>query len=255
MVFPLSKISFKIIIKFVTHLSNEFLFSGGELENYYIQENVPAQKLKRYSHLVNTNLFKSLTLEEKNKQRRNLGISPSIILINIVTRLDEEKGFEYILPALEKVRIKGENNFLVLILGEGRRRKSIEEYMNTHQMRDYVKLLGAQGREQVKKLMQISDLHLYAGTVGCSISIALLEAMACGCASIVTMTPEMHKYIIKPEMGWVIPPKDIDALTSSLLQALRNREKLREMGKNARKYIEEKHSFEVAGRHFNFFKD
>lgn len=108
-------------------------------------------------------------------------------------------------------------------------------------------------RERVKKLMQISDLHLYAGIVGCNVSIALLEAMACGCASIVTTAPEMHRYIVRPEMGWVIPPKDIDALTNSLLEALRNREKLREMGKNARKYIEMNHSFEAAGKYFNFF--
>jgi glycosyltransferase involved in cell wall biosynthesis len=253
MVFPLSKISFKIIIKFVTHLSNEFLFSGGELENYYIQENVPAQKLKRYSHLVNTNLFKSLTLEEKNKQRRNLGISPSIILINIITRLDEEKGFEYILPALERVRAEGKNNFIVLILGEGRRRKSIEEYIDAHHMEGYVKLLGAQGREDVKKILQISDIHLYAGTIGCSVSIALLEAMACGCAVIATSTPIQHKNIVKPETGWVIPPKDIDALINSLLEALSKQDKLKAMGENSIKYIEENHSFQAAGKYFNIF--
>lgn len=142
--FPLSKISFKLIIKLVTSQGEEFLFYGKELENYYTQEEVPSQKLRKYYHLVNTEWLKPLSLAEKNEQRKALVVPNDITLINMVTRLDEEKGLEYTLPSLEKVRDL-EDNFLVLIAGKGRRRKSIEKYIDAHQMGDYVRLLGPPG--------------------------------------------------------------------------------------------------------------
>lgn len=248
--FPFSKLSYKIIIWLVCKYGQEFFFFGRELEDLYKKYNIPESKLKRYKHLVNTKFFIPLSPEEKVKEKQNLGIKENDMVINMITRLDVEKGFEYVLPALREIMSRRSNDFIILVAGKGRLRKQIEDYIKENKLNEHIKLLGPLDREKVRRLLQASDIHLYAGTMGCSISIALLEAMACGCVPIVTSVPEMHKYIITPEMGWVVPPKDIQALVNALWSALSLKDKLIQMGRNARKYIENNHSFEVASKYF-----
>jgi len=151
---------------------------------------------------------------------------------------------------LKNVIEKSNAALYVLMGGDGVLRSFIEGFIEKNGLGGRVRLLGALDRDGVRQVLQISDLHVYAGVMGCSFSIALLEAMACGNASIVTPVPAAHREVVTAERGWIVPPRDVAALERALRQALGNRARLAEMGDSARRYIVENHSFDVAGRYF-----
>ncbi|MDZ7262775.1 MAG: glycosyltransferase family 4 protein [candidate division KSB1 bacterium] len=248
--FSIGETSRHTILKSVCKLGESFLFAGVELDAFYRKHRVPQRKLKKYKHLVNTDFFTPLSEEEKRSRRQREGLNPDALIVNIISRFAEEKGFEYMLPALAQVLPQSRRPIQVLIGGDGVLRGFIENFIQEHGLNNQVRLLGALDREGVRKVMQLSDLHLYAGIMGCSFSIALLEAMACGCASIVTPVPLLHREVITPERGWLVAPKDSKAIEMALREAAVSRSRLRQMGINARRYIEKNHSFAVAGKYF-----
>ena len=82
-----------------------------------------------------------------------------------------------------------------------------------------------------------ADLYL-AATHSDGTSISLLEAMACGCPVLVSDIPGNREWVTPGENGWLFPLDDPDALASAILQAVEQRHRLPEIGRNARRLAE-----------------
>jgi len=86
---------------------------------------------------------------------------------------------------------------------------------------------------------QSADLYIGASHSD-GTSISLLEAMACGKPALVSDIPGNREWITPGSNGWLFPDGDVEALLQAILCALEDRERLREMGRNARKIAEER---------------
>ena len=79
----------------------------------------------------------------------------------------------------------------------------------------------------------------------------VLEAMACGTpvlGSAIGGIPDM----VRPGVtGMLVPPKDVAALASAIVQLLRNPEQLREMGLNCRRIALEEYSLEMQAHRYS----
>jgi len=82
-----------------------------------------------------------------------------------------------------------------------------------------------------------ADLYL-AATHSDGTSISLLEAMACGCPVLVSDIPGNREWVTPGENGWLFPLGDPDALAGAILQAVEQRHRLPEIGRNARRLAE-----------------
>lgn len=72
--------------------------------------------------------------------------------------------------------------------------------------------------------------------------MAVLEAMASGCAVIATTEPVSNAHLLSAERGIAVPANNIKEISTALVRLIRD-EKLRScMGQRARKYILEHHS-------------
>ncbi|WP_167516446.1 glycosyltransferase family 4 protein [Pseudoclavibacter terrae] len=72
----------------------------------------------------------------------------------------------------------------------------------------------------------------------------LLEAMACGKATMVTRTDAMEEYIGDGEFNFAMPPHNPEGVAESLAVALSHPEELRKVGARARVAIEERFNFD-----------
>ncbi|MCK5428083.1 MAG: glycosyltransferase, partial [Anaerolineales bacterium] len=72
----------------------------------------------------------------------------------------------------------------------------------------------------------------------------LLEAMACGRPALASDIPGNREWITPGENGWLFPDGDADALAQAILLAIKERDKLTEMGGAARNLAEQRADWE-----------
>lgn len=80
--------------------------------------------------------------------------------------------------------------------------------------------LGLVPHRQLLDLFRLSQAHVYL-TEPYVLSWSLLEAMACGALVVASDTPPVRDVIRHGQEGWLVPPRNPDALAAAILQALR----------------------------------
>jgi glycosyltransferase involved in cell wall biosynthesis len=177
---------------------------------------------------VNTNKFKPSTDERKILTDYS---NPIVVFIG---NLVEQKGLKYLLEAKKM----SENDYTLLIYGDGPERESLQSYIKTNNLKD-VHLMGKTTIPE--KIIPESDIMILP-SVSEGASIVALESMSCGKALISTNTGNISNIITNNENGIIVPPKNPERLNEAITELVTNKEKREMLGKNARKTIVEKYS-------------
>lgn len=97
-------------------------------------------------------------------------------------------------------------------------------------------------------LLRISDVFLFSARRSIN-SMAVLEAMAAGCATVATVTsPHIAEYLADLR-GMTTLIGDVDALADALRTLIRDDTLRQEMGARARDYVIAHHTGEAVRRH------
>ena len=156
--------------------------------------------------------------------------------VAIIGRLSVEKGHKYFLESAKL--IKGSYpNVKFFIIGDGYRRKDLENLSRDLKIQNSVVFRG-----EVKNIFDYLDLFdvVVSSSVSEGMSNAILEAMAMEKPIVATSvggTPEM---VIDGVNGFLVPPKDPEALALKILILLKDKELRLKMGKEGRKIVEQK---------------
>ena len=98
-------------------------------------------------------------------------------------------------------------------------------------------------RKDVRPILAASDcLVLPSEREG--MPLVLLEAMACGRATIATDAGGSREVVREGETGMVVQPNQIDQLSKAMRHAVQNPEWTHEAGLSARRYVENERSLE-----------
>jgi glycosyltransferase involved in cell wall biosynthesis len=170
---------------------------------------------ERYAQLVPAD-FAPPSPDERRAARRRLDVADDVVVVNMVTRLAAEKGLPEIVAAVGEVA-DAHPELVLLVVGDG----DLEEWLRGEvaHRRLPLRLLGRRDRAGVLDVHHASDFHLYAGTIGCGMSVALLEAMASGVVPIVSDVPREQRELVG-DAGWVVRAGDAGELTQALRAAL-----------------------------------
>jgi glycosyltransferase involved in cell wall biosynthesis len=98
---------------------------------------------------------------------------------------------------------------------------------------------GQAGFDDLPRFYRLANLYV-AATHSDGTSISLLEAMACGCPVLVSDIPGNREWVTPGENGWLFPVDDANALAQAILQAIEQRDRLVEMGRAARRLVEQR---------------
>jgi colanic acid/amylovoran biosynthesis glycosyltransferase len=179
--------------------------------------------------------------------------SGEVLKILGIGRLVEKKGFDVL---IEAARIIGERGILRLeirIGGSGPESSRLKELALDLPDGISVELLGETDNDTVMELMNQADVFALPCRIADSgdrdgIPVVLMEAMARGRCVISGDLETIRELIEHDVSGVMIRPGNQDDLVESLIKLANNREKVDELGKKARKRIEEEFDLSANGQ-------
>ncbi|HEY8665124.1 MAG TPA: glycosyltransferase family 4 protein [Tepidisphaeraceae bacterium] len=160
---------------------------------------------------------------------------PPVVLF--VGRVTEAKRLDLLLRAC--ARLPRELQPQLQIVGEGPVRQELQEIAST--VYPQAKFFGAVHGEELKQIFRAADLFVLPGIGG----LAIQEAMTYGLPVVVAEADGTQADLVRPANGWNLVPGDLDALVTTLREALSDRQRLRQMGLESYRIVAEEVNIEA----------
>ena len=149
-----------------------------------------------------------------------------------VARLIKRKGQHHLIEAVKRITVQGIDITLDLV-GSGDAEGEYRELVKVLQVEDQVKFQGYISREEIP--VYYAQAHVFVlPSYNEGMSVATLEAMACGLPVIVSRTPGTEELVREGENGFTFEWGDIDLLTQHLLKLDSDRPLARQMALESR---------------------
>ena len=166
----------------------------------------------------------------------------SKIKIAFVGRLTEPKDPILLLKAFNELEKKLKEKSEILIIGEGEKRKKLEDFIKKHNLEEKVKLLGELPREKVFEILRESQIFILTSNYE-GFPRTVLEAMNFGLAIIASEVGGI-KEAIGSNCGILVKRGDEEGIKNALEKLLKNPSLARKLGQNAQKRAKEYFSLE-----------
>lgn len=171
--------------------------------------------------------------------KKELGINNEDIVIGIISVFDACKGHVYLFQAIKKLVLRGMNNIVCLVIGDGRTGDELKVFVKQEGLNQYIRFLGY--RNDVTELLSVIDI-VTIPSLQESFGVVALEAMAMKVPVIATTVGGLPEIIKEGETGMLVPPADVDSLCSAMMTLMENRELRKKMGEAGRERVLEKFS-------------
>ncbi len=189
-----------------------FLFASKGLAKTYQENKIIKNRRKIYEVMEGSTLFLPM---DKAKAKALLNIEHETIFL-WVGRLDENKDPFTVLKAFHKFKAAGNFFKLYMIYGSNELEQKVIDYINSHQLGNYVSLVGKKEHKDLENWYNAADYFIAASHYEGS-GIALCEAMACGCIPVVTRIPSFKKMTEHGQYGLLFEPGNAHELFEKLL--------------------------------------
>jgi glycosyltransferase involved in cell wall biosynthesis len=189
---------------------------------------------------VDTELFKpSNTPRNKNQ----------IFFLSVLDKFHKYKGLDYLLDAIVEVK-KVIPDVKLVVGGKG---ELLDHYKQTAQrlkIEDNVEFKGFLTDKEVIKQYATSELFVLPSISSLQegFGIVVLEALSCKTPVISTTIVGVADDVVKTNSGIIIPTKDTQALTDSIIKILQDDNLKEEMGENGRKLVQEKYEWKIIAK-------
>ncbi len=171
---------------------------------------------------INTSFFKPESIEKTCEE----------IVISIIGGLIPIKQINLAIKSIYIIHNQGFNIFLNII-GEGPIRKELEDLILNYDATNYIKILGYKNRNEVKQILNESDLYLHTSKHE-TFGIVLIEAMSMGLPVVSTKSggPE---YFVTEDVGIIIASNTPEAIAEGIRSVIENKDQY--ISENIRKYV------------------
>jgi glycosyltransferase involved in cell wall biosynthesis len=153
-----------------------------------------------------------------------------------VGRLQTRKRLDILLHACASLPADIQPN--LVIVGDGPAR--VEFQLLSEQVYPRVEFVGGKYGDETRPYFQQADLFALPGTGG----LAVQQAMTYCLPVIVAKGDGTQDDLVRPENGWQVTPGDQDAFTDALRNALSNVERLRGMGRESFRIVQQEANLE-----------
>lgn len=144
------------------------------------------------------------------------GIEPNAVLLGTVARFDPQKDHTNLIAALSLLARRGVE-FTAVLVGSGvdEHNRELVQQVSAAGLGDCVRLLGP--TTDVPSLMNALDVHVLPSAAEAFPNV-LAEAMACGTPCVTTDVGDAAQIVA--DTGWIVPPRDPEALAKAIQRAL-----------------------------------
>ncbi|PCC99782.1 glycosyltransferase [Halopseudomonas pelagia] len=122
--------------------------------------------------------FQAVDESELAALRKELRIGQEIVLIS-VARLSNEKNIDFMIDAVQQLRLEMEQPFRLLMIGDGHQRQRLQKRIDELRLGAWFSLIGAVDPAQIATYYRLGDLFVFASKSETQ-GMVILEAMAAG---------------------------------------------------------------------------
>jgi len=181
--------------------------------------------------------------QRRQQTRQSLGLAEDSFVAICVARLSAIKNHARLLAAYKAFVARApEANTMLLIVGDGERRRSIESQVIESGLTDRVRLLGES--KAVESLLAAADVFVLASDSE-GISVSILEAMAAGLPVVVTDVGGNGEIVRDGENGFLVPVDDVDSFADRWVDLLRHPEQRQQFSEAARQHVIDRFSLDA----------
>jgi glycosyltransferase involved in cell wall biosynthesis len=159
--------------------------------------------------------LKRFTLGDRQAARDRLGWSQDGMILLCVRRLARRMGLEALIEAFRQVA-SCHPRALLFLGGTGALRNELLALIDTHGLKDRVRLLGFIPDEQLATAYQAADLSIVPSQSLEGFGLTTLESMACGTPVLVTPVGGLPEAVNGLSAKLVLPDRTIAALAGGL---------------------------------------
>ena len=178
------------------------------------------------------------TREASSAYRAKIGLSSKDFILLCLSRLQSWKRQDRAIRAMELV-VREMPNARLVLAGDGGSRTSLEKMVADLDLTAYVKFIGTVAHQDVQTVMGMADVFLQTNDYS-NLGNTLLEAMVCECPIVTWDVGGTGQVIRDNETGRLLPDPEPDTIARAVIELARDPEKARQLGTNARKFVEER---------------
>ncbi|MFH1598162.1 MAG: glycosyltransferase family 4 protein [Patescibacteria group bacterium] len=163
-------------------------------------------------------------------------------IIGTICRLEPEKGIEYLMQATKRA-LPLIPNISLIIVGDGGARKNLEWLAKKLEIDQVTQFVGFQ--HNIEKWYPLFDLFALPSAIRESFGISLVEALAFEVPVVASQMGGVTEIIEEKETGYLVPPKNSDALSEKIIYIYKNYQEARQAAKRGRLKVEKMFSLDL----------
>jgi glycosyltransferase involved in cell wall biosynthesis len=195
-------------------------------------QGVPREKVAVIPFGVDFNKYRASSHEAPTRLRSEYGLEGKYLAL-ACGRLNPEKGLEYLLRAIPRVRTVN-GDFRLVIVGSGTREIELRMLCQQLGLEDTVRFVG--WRNDAMDWVAAADLVVQPSLSECWPQV-LIEALAFTKPIIITPVGSAPEVIGNNERGRLVPPRDSGAIAEAITELMNNRGLGRRMAESGRAYL------------------
>ncbi len=210
-----------------------------------IDQGVPAEKVAVIPFGLDFNKYKPSSNEAPLRLRSEFGLEGKYVAL-ACSRLNPEKGLEYLLNAVPQLR-SANNDFRLVIVGSGDHESVLRRQSHELGIDEIVQFVG--WRNDAMDWIAMSDLVVHPAFCESWCQV-LFEALAFGKPVVMTPVGAAPEVIGNNERGRLVPAGDSSALAASIEELMADRDLGIRLAESGRAYIHQNMSAELSTRRY-----
>lgn len=178
---------------------------------------------------------------DKAELRQSLGLPPDGPIVGTVMIFEAKKKPELIVQIAPEI-IKAVPDAHFLLVGDGEMMPVVRQLVEELGLQDRFVITGL--REDVPELMALMDVFVHPAWYDV-LPRAIVQAQATGTPVVATQIGGIPEVIRDGETGFLVPPRDLDALTEPVIRLLKDVELREKLGQAARESTSESFTVEA----------
>ncbi|HYF38301.1 MAG TPA: glycosyltransferase [Gemmatimonadales bacterium] len=209
------------------------IVSEAAAERFVNERIVPRELLTVVPNGVDTDLFAQIPAGSREALRAEWGVGNEFVWL-AVGRFEIAKDYPNMLRAFARVR-ESMSGARLMLVGRGSLQNETQQLVTELGLESSVRFLGVQS--QIPAIMNAADGFVLSSAWE-GMPMVLLEAAAAGLPIVATQVGGNHEVVREGESGYLVPPRDADALAAAMQRLMRLSEsERRAMGARGREYV------------------
>ncbi|HNX90299.1 MAG TPA: glycosyltransferase family 4 protein [Candidatus Omnitrophota bacterium] len=213
--------------------------SNGVKEHLMRDFRVPEEKIDMILNGIETDNFLNISAEKDHALMKELDIPSDALVVGTVGRLSEVKGQKYLIKAFKGI-IGQFPKARLLLVGEGPEEKELRCLVDDLSISEYVIFEGRM-RKKLPVYLRLMDVFCLPSVME-GVGLALMEAMASGCACLASKTGGIPEVVDDGDNGILVTPEDETAIQKALVCLLADPKLRATLGERAREKAMEEFS-------------